>query len=69
VREVFAHRLDERLREHRHAVLRALALSHHELVTVEVDVLHAQLQAFRKPQSRAIEQARHQSMDAGHVAE
>jgi hypothetical protein len=43
-------------RQHRHTILRAFALSDHDLLPVEVDVLDAKLQAVGQPQPRSVEQ-------------
>ncbi len=50
--------------QHRHAVSVALAGPHNDLISCEVDVLHAQAGALQNPQSRPVQQQRHQARDA-----
>ena len=45
----------------RHAILAPLAVAHADLVRREVEILHAQRERFEQPQTRPIEQARHES--------
>ena len=44
----------DRGRERRDPVLGALAIAHDDLVSLEVDVLHAQRERFKQPQARAV---------------
>jgi hypothetical protein len=67
--QVMPHGIDEGTREHRHAVLAALALAHHDLVPHQVHILHAQLQALREPQARAVQEPRHERVLARQSAE
>ena len=46
------------------AVLASLAVSHHDLLAVQVKVLHAQAAALFAPQSCSIEKAGHQTEHA-----
>ena len=52
-------------RQHRPAVSPALPPTHHDLAAVEVDVLHAQLQALEQAEAGAVEERRHQPSRAG----
>ena len=49
--EMIVQRLSESTRQHRHAILPALAVSHHHLAAIEVDVFDAKLRAFKQPES------------------
>ena len=48
------------VRENRHAVLLTLAVAHHDLRVLEVDVLHAQSQRLHEAQPAAVQQLRDQ---------
>jgi hypothetical protein len=56
-------------RQHGDPVLRALAVTHHQLATGQVQVLDAQLQAFLQPDAGAVEQAGHQPVRARQEAQ
>jgi len=56
-------------RQHRHAVLGALAVAHDNLVSREVDILDPQPDAFHDPQARAVEQTTKQAVRAAESAE
>jgi hypothetical protein len=55
-----AKRLHNRRREHRVPVLAALPLANCDLAAIEVDVFHAELQAFRQAQARPVQQCCHE---------
>lgn len=46
-------------RQHRHPVLRPLAVAHHDLRAIEVDIHHPEPEALAQPQAGAVQQARH----------
>ncbi len=54
----------DRAWQHRHPVLGALAVTDHDLVHREVDVLDSQAAAFEQAQSRAVQEERHQPWHA-----
>ena len=56
-------------RQHRDAVLAALAVADQDLPVAEVDVLDAQPQALEQPQAGAVQQARHQPARAVQIRE
>jgi len=62
--EVGPQRIGQRPRQHRDAVLGALALANHDLATREVDVLHAQTQTFHDAHAGAVEQPQDQARRA-----
>ena len=51
-------------RQHRHAILEALAVAHQDFAAFEPHVLHPQPQAFHDAQAGAIEQPRNQAVAA-----
>src|SRR5581483_10253828 len=57
------------LRQHRAAVLGALAVAHHDLVAGEIDVFDAQAQAFHETHARAVQKTRYEPSAAVHRAE
>lgn len=67
--QMLVQRQHERLRQRRNAALVALRISDEQLPVGEVDVLHAQHQAFDLPQPRPIERARAQPAHAGQASE
>jgi hypothetical protein len=52
-RQVIEKWLPERRRQHRHAILAALAVPNRQLASIEVDGLHTKLGTFEQPQPRA----------------
>lgn len=65
-RDVFRQWLPQRNRKHRHPVLPALTVSHHNLIPGKVDILHPEPAALRESQAGAVQQRRHEprnSMD------
>ena len=61
-------RLFHNLRKHGQAVLVALAVTDHDLIGREVDVLDAQTKAFPQTQSSTVHQTRHKPLVAFEVA-
>jgi hypothetical protein len=61
-RQMRAQRLVQTGRQHRHPVLRSLAVANRDLAVAEVDVLHPQLEALAQPQPRAVQQGGHQPL-------
>ena len=59
----------DRRRQHRPAVLVALAASNHNQVGAEVHVLHAETTALEDAEAGAVEQAGHESRRAGEPLE
>src|SRR5690242_5399157 len=68
-RKLAPQRLHERLRNHSHAVLAALALPHDDLFTRQIDILHTKSEALRDAHAGAVHEARHQGMDAVELGE
>jgi hypothetical protein len=56
--EVLGQVAAHRGRQHRHAVLAALAGAHRDLVAVEVHVLHPQPEGLQDPQAGAVQEQR-----------
>ena len=65
--EAFLQRGLERLGQHGDAVFGALAVADEDFVTGEVEILHAQPQAFHEPQPGAVHQRGHEPLVAGEV--
>src|SRR4029453_17573442 len=57
-------RLDDDGWQYGWPVLLALAASNHNLPPLQIDVLHAELQAFPQPQPRAVQEGHHHPHDA-----
>jgi hypothetical protein len=57
----------ERRGQHGHAVTTALAVAHQQFATRDIDVFHAQPDAFHQPQAGSIEQSRHHAVHAVHM--
>jgi hypothetical protein len=55
-RQVLLQRRPDLRRQHRHAILLALAAPHHELIPVEVDVLHSQVKTLAEAQPGSVQQ-------------
>jgi hypothetical protein len=53
-------------RQYGPAILPALALAHHDLAAIEVDILDPQAQAFHQPQAAAVQQPGHQCFPSVH---
>jgi hypothetical protein len=62
------HGLD-RDRQHRDAILAALAVADHDLVRSEVDIFHAQPAALQQAEASTVEQERHDPRHAGQLLE
>lgn len=58
---------NDTLRQHRHAILRPLAIAHGNLVEFEIHIFDAQAETFHQAQTAAVKQARHEQMDTGHL--
>jgi hypothetical protein len=57
----------QRLRQHGHAVLAALAITHQHLAALKIDILDTQAHHLHQPHARAVQQAGHQAMRALHA--
>jgi hypothetical protein len=64
VREVLLQRLDQRGWQGREPVLPALAMSHRDLASREVDVLDGEVETLQEPQAGPVQQA---GDDAGYA--
>ena len=62
--EMSLKRLLERLRQHSHAVLCALAIAHCDLLIGEINIFHAQTYTLHETQAGPVEQARHETCRA-----
>ena len=62
--QVVLERLEQSVRQHGYAILLALALSHGDFPTAEVEVLDAQPEAFEKSQPRAVQERGYQARGA-----
>lgn len=60
-------RLGNWIRQYRHSVFASLPVAEHDLMHIEIDVMHLQPQAFERPQSGAIKQVRHQTFLTGQL--
>ena len=60
--EVVAQQPGQRIGQHRHAVLAALAVAHRDLPRGEIDILHPQPHALHQAHSGTVKQARHKSL-------
>jgi hypothetical protein len=67
--ELLLERRDELRREHRDAVLAALAVADHDRLAEEVEVLHADGDALADPHARAVHEARYERVLAVHAIE
>src|SRR4030095_15324572 len=56
-------------RQHRHAILEALAIANHDFAAREIDVLRAQPDAFHDAHAGALEKTAEQPMDAAEAIE
>ena len=56
--EMFAERRLEGFGEHRRSILRAFSAADHDLVTIEIDVLNAEVQAFTEAETGAVHELR-----------
>jgi hypothetical protein len=59
----------ERLREHGHAVLRALTVTDDDFIAGAIEVLHAQSQTLHQAQSSAIHERSHEPFVVGELRE
>ena len=57
------------IRQHCAPILLALSPADRDLAALEINVLHADLEAFLQPQSRAVEQRRDEPAHTGHLVE
>ncbi len=67
LRRLLAQAGNERVRQHHHPVLVALAGTHYQRAVWEIEVLHAQLQGLGDAQPGAVQQTRQQAMRAAHL--
>ncbi len=56
--EMLAERLDQRGRQHRHSILLTLAATDGDLISIEIQILHAQLQTLFQAKARSVKQHR-----------
>ena len=62
LRQLRAQRRLQRRRQHHHPVFATLSLTHHQGTAVEVNVLHAQAQAFQQTHAGAVQQPPEQTV-------
>jgi len=67
VQRLYAHQvrpqgLPQACRQHRNAVLPALAVADRDLLIIEIHVLDPELEAFAQPQTRSVQQTGHQPL-------
>ncbi|XXU54285.1 hypothetical protein WME81_41910 [Sorangium sp. So ce1078] len=65
--EVIAERGDKAERQHRDSILPALAVANEDLAALEVEVLHAELGAFKQTEAGAVQEGGQKERDAGHA--
>jgi hypothetical protein len=59
----------QRLRQHRYAILRPLAVANQNLAPLEIEILHPQANAFHQAHAAAVKQTREQRMNSLHPVE
>jgi len=67
--QVDLERLDQAFWEHRDPVLLALSIPDEDQAILEIEVFNAQANAFRDPEPTAIEDFRHQLVEASHKSD
>jgi hypothetical protein len=67
--ELRTKRFDQRSRNNRHPILRALAIAHHKSLSIQVQILRTQMQCLQQAQATAVEKPRHQRVLATQLRE